>query len=352
MAGRIRKASDAAMNEQATVPRPTRSESPSPGQLATTTGGLRVAVAVNAKAGAARTWDREVIGRRIAEAVNAIGKLVEIRFVEPQAWRDELRALAARTDIDTVVVGGGDGSVSTAGSIFVGSGKAMGVIPLGTFNLFARSLRIPIDLESALDALSRSVVEPLDVGEMTDGGGRTYLFLHHVSLGFHPRFIETRDAMPYASRLGKMLASFRVWWRTVASLRWLSLSFSGDLDRVKSRYYQVAVTVGSFREGAFDFPHAEDLTKGDLDLVLMPARSRRDFLIAAALAAVGRWRTNPLLEVHALRRLVIGGTTGARPVSIDGEVTRRPLPLTIVVRPKALKVLHPAHEPPTSDPDA
>jgi diacylglycerol kinase family enzyme len=303
--------------------------------------GLRVAVVINAKAGAARASDRRTLEERITAAVAGIGTVSQITFVEPRHWRSTLTGLAARSDLDAVIVGGGDGSISTAGSIFVGTGKAMGVIPLGTFNLFARSLRIPIGFEAALAALEDSVVEPLDVGVLTDGKGDSHTFLHHVSLGFHPRFIETRDAIPYASRFGKMLASLRVWRQTLTSLRRLTLTVSGDITRPRAHYYQVAVTVGSFREGLIDFPHAEDLTKGDLDIVLVAASSTRDFLIAALLAAIGRWRTNPMLEVEALRHVVLDGPDRKVAVSCDGEVTRRRLPLDFRVRPKALLVIHP-----------
>jgi diacylglycerol kinase family enzyme len=303
---------------------------------------LRVAVMINAKAGAARASDRSVLEQRIATAVAGIGTVSQIAFVEPRHWRSTLTALVERDDVDAVIVGGGDGSISTAGSIFVGTGKAMGVIPLGTFNLFARSLRIPIGFDAALAALEASVVEPLDVGVMTDGAGDSHVFLHHVSLGFHPRFIEIRDAIPYASRIGKMLASLRVWRETLTSLRRLTLTVSGDITRPRAHYYQVAVTVGSFREGLIDFPHAEDLTKGDLDIVLVAARSTRDFLIAALLAAIGRWRTNPMLEVEAVRHVVLDGVDRKVAVSCDGEVTRRRLPLDFRVRPKSLRVIHPA----------
>ncbi|HUG61193.1 MAG TPA: diacylglycerol kinase family protein, partial [Methylomirabilota bacterium] len=115
--------------------------------------GMRVAVVLNAKAGAARDANKRVLKDKIADAVARIGHLVDIAFVEPRDWRHALSVLAGRDDVDAVIVGGGDGSISTAGSIFVGTGKAMGVIPLGTFNLFARSLRIPIGFDEVLDAL-------------------------------------------------------------------------------------------------------------------------------------------------------------------------------------------------------
>lgn len=312
---------------------------PGPG---TPAAGLRVAVAINAKAGGARTMDRSLLKARIAEAVAPIGSLVEVGFVEPRNWRRALTALSVRDDLDAVIVGGGDGSISTAGSIFVGSGKAMGLIPLGTFNLFARSLRVPIGIDAALAALPESVIEAVDVGRMTDGQGSSHTFLHHVSLGFHPRFIEIRDAVPYGSRWGKIMASLRVWTRTVTSLRRVSLAIEGDVERPRRHYYQIAVTVGSFREGIGNFPHAEDLTKGDLDLLLLPARSRAEFVLAAFLAAIGRWRSNPLLEVTPLRRITLTSRHRFLPVSVDGELMRRPLPLRFEVRPKALVVLRPA----------
>jgi diacylglycerol kinase family enzyme len=138
-----------------------------------------------------------------------------------------------------------------------------------------------------------------------------------------------------------MLASLRVWGRTVTSIRRVSLAISGDLQHPRRHYYQIAVTVGSFREGIGNFPHAEDLTKGDLDVVLMPANSRVEFVVAALLAAVGRWRSNPLIEVTAVHRIRFDSRHRVLPVSLDGELMLRPLPLSFEVRPKALKVVHP-----------
>ncbi|WP_075217195.1 diacylglycerol/lipid kinase family protein [Mongoliimonas terrestris] len=301
----------------------------------------RVVVVINAKAGAARASDRADLVARIRDAVAAVGTLVDIQFVEPKAWTRTLTGFAERPDVDTVIVGGGDGSVSSAGQVFVGTGKAMGVIPLGTFNLFARSLAIPIGLDETLAALAGCVVRPVDVGVLVDETDRRWVFLHHVSLGFHPQFIEVREAMPYGSRIGKMLASLRVWLRTVRSLKQMSLAFSGDFEKPRARYYQAAVTVGSFREGFGDFPHAEDLTQGDLDLVLLPARGRMDFVMAALMAALGRWRSNSRLDVTAVRRVTIASRRPNLRISIDGELRRLPPPFRLSVDPKALIVLMP-----------
>lgn len=304
-------------------------------------GAGRIVVAINAKAGTARTCDRKILSADIATAVQAIGSLVEVLFVEPPQWRATLERLARREDVDTVIVGGGDGSVSTAGTVFVNTGKAMGVIPLGTFNLFARSLRIPTGMDAAIAALPTCVIAHVDVGLLIDGEGRRHEFLHHVSFGFHPRFIETRNAVPYGSRLGKILASLRVWRQTMRSLTRMSFAVEGDVERPRRRYYQVAVTVGSFREGFGDFPHAEDLTKGDLDLVLLPARGYWDFVMAVFLAAIGRWRSNSRLEVEAVRRLRLVSRRPSVKVSVDGELERAASPFEFRVLPRSLRVLMP-----------
>lgn len=302
----------------------------------------RIAVAINSKAGTARTADRGQLRERLREVLSPVGDVADITFVEPRAFKRTLAALAARADLDIVVVGGGDGSISTAGTIFAGTGKTMGVIPLGTFNLFARSLGIPIGMDAALDALPQCVAKAVDVGTMVDGTGRRLIFLHHVSFGFHPKFIEIRDAIPYASRLGKILASFRVWRRTLRSLKRLSITIHGDVERPKARYYQVAVTVGSFREAFGDLPHAEDLTKGDLDLLLLPARGQLDFVMAVLQAALGRWRSNTRIEAIPVRLAVLERN---RPdpvtISVDGELVRCVPPFTFKVEPKALRVLMP-----------
>src|SRR5437868_2151179 len=53
-------------------------------------------------------------------------------------------------DLDEIVVGGGDGTASTSAAQLVGTDIALGVLPLGTMNFFARSLGIPLDLTAAV----------------------------------------------------------------------------------------------------------------------------------------------------------------------------------------------------------
>jgi diacylglycerol kinase family enzyme len=83
-----------------------------------------------------------------------------------------LAADAARSDAEVIVAVGGDGTVDGIASALAGTGKILGVIPLGTFNLLARRLNIPVDLEGALQTAANGRVAEINVGEVN---GRVFL---------------------------------------------------------------------------------------------------------------------------------------------------------------------------------
>jgi len=57
---------------------------------------------------------------------------------------------SARQAGETVVAGGGDGTIKAVVSALLGTDKILGVLPLGTLNHFAKDLQIPLDLESSV----------------------------------------------------------------------------------------------------------------------------------------------------------------------------------------------------------
>ena len=76
------------------------------------------------------------------------------------------RALETSSAFDAVVVGGGDGSVNAAASALAGTEIPLGVLPLGTFNHFAKDLGIPAALEDAARIVAEGHVTDVDLGEV------------------------------------------------------------------------------------------------------------------------------------------------------------------------------------------
>ncbi len=96
---------------------------------------------------------------------------------EPGALARLVRA-AVDAGVGRVVVAGGDGTVSCAANVLVGTETALGVLPLGTGNDFARSLGLPLRLRAAARVLATGQISTVDVGR---ANGRC--FLNAVSLG-------------------------------------------------------------------------------------------------------------------------------------------------------------------------
>ena len=87
-----------------------------------------------------------------------------------------------------VVAGGGDGTLSAVASALVGSRHALGILPLGTLNHFAKDLKIPLELEAAVANLFAGRLARVDVGEVN---GR--IFLNNSSLGLYPAIVRERE---------------------------------------------------------------------------------------------------------------------------------------------------------------
>src|SRR5690606_10208238 len=109
------------------------------------------------------------------------------------------RAIVAERP-QALIVGGGDGSVSTAAQCLAGTGIALGVLPLGTLNHFARDLGLPLDWREAVEALAQAECRAIDVAEVN---GR--VFVNNCSIGAYAEAVRKRDALRSMHGTGK-------WW--------------------------------------------------------------------------------------------------------------------------------------------
>jgi diacylglycerol kinase family enzyme len=95
-----------------------------------------------------------------------------------------------------VVAVGGDGTLNSVAQAAHAAGCAMGVVPQGTFNYFARTHGIPFDATDAVNALLHSQPWPVQVAAINDR-----VFLVNASLGLYPDLLEDREA--YKARFGR-----------------------------------------------------------------------------------------------------------------------------------------------------
>ncbi len=114
----------------------------------------------------ARDRGEQITG--IWTALRAAGIWAEIVETKP----DEPPHLVARRAVEEgfsmVIACGGDGTVGAVAKGLVGTACPLGILPLGTYNNFARALQLPLDLEAACRVLARGRVRRVDVGVAND----------------------------------------------------------------------------------------------------------------------------------------------------------------------------------------
>ena len=134
----------------------------------------------------------------IEAALSSSGRAGELLFAQPSELPRVASGAAARAIAThaAVVAVGGDGTINTVAQAAHAVGCAMGVLPQGTFNYFARTHGIPAEPAEALQVLLRSAPVPVQVGAINDR-----IFLVNASLGLYPELLEDREA--YKARFGR-----------------------------------------------------------------------------------------------------------------------------------------------------
>lgn len=124
---------------------------------------------------------------------------------------EEARELARKFASEgepVVVAAGGDGTLNAVVKGLAGSATALGVIPAGTMNVFARELGIPFDhLPKAFDVIERGHVREIDLFEANRAP-----FIQMAGVGFDAMVIEetTWESKKVLGPLAYLLAAVKV----------------------------------------------------------------------------------------------------------------------------------------------
>jgi diacylglycerol kinase (ATP) len=242
-----------------------------------------------------------------------------------------LARAAVDTDVDSLVVVGGDGTVHLAAQALAGRGTRLGVIPTGTGNDAARHLGIPRgDPRAATDVVVGSRTRRIDLGRV----GETY-FVTVLAAGFDARVNERANAMRVPrGRLRYTLATF-VELRVFAPLPY-TLELDGRPRTVEAML--VAVGNGPSYGGGLRIAHGAWVGDGWLDVVVIKAMSRPALLRTFPTLRTGGHTAHPAYERHRVRSASVH--TPGIVAYADGE-RLGPLPVTVDVVPSALEVLVP-----------
>ena len=294
----------------------------------------RTAIIINAAAGAG---DKEELRRRLTEIFAAHGCAARILLAPAGYEAVRLAESALRDGYQTIVAGGGDGTISAIASLLVGTEQTLGVLPLGTLNHFAKDLKIPLELEGAARTIIAGKVARIDVGEVN---GR--IFLNNSSIGLYPRIIYQREQQRRRFGRGKWLAFA---WATLAVLRrypFMDVRLRVDKWELARRTPFVFIGNNEYEMEGFNVGGRARLNAGLLTLHLAHRIGRLGLLRLGWRALFGG--LNEERDFISLRGQEIVIETRRRKrlrVALDGEVALLRAPLRYRLRPGALRVLAP-----------
>jgi YegS/Rv2252/BmrU family lipid kinase len=255
----------------------------------------------------------------------------------------ELRSVvkaAARESPPMIVAGGGDGTLSTVAGLLKGTNVAMGVLPLGTLNHFAKDLRIPLDIKQAIATLAAGYVTEVDLGEVN---GR--VFLNNSSLGIYPDVVRERKRQQTRLGRGKRWALF--WASITAMKRYAFLHVRLCLDGIDREYRAPFVFIGNNQyvmEG-FNIGIRDGLRDGLLSVYVTQRRTRWALFLLGLRALFARLRQAKDFEATTAQTLSIDSRHRHLHVATDGEVALMETPLHYRVLPLALRVVVPPPAP-------
>jgi YegS/Rv2252/BmrU family lipid kinase len=241
---------------------------------------------------------------------------------------------ALRSRPEVVVAAGGDGTVSAVAALLRGTGVALGVLPTGTLNHFARDLGIPVDLEGAVAAIVDGEPVDVDVGEVN---GRT--FVNNASLGLYPQIVRHRKRRQELYGHGKYWAMLGATFIVLGRNPFLRLKL--QLDQRVERFRTPFVFIGNndyVMEG-FHMGKRSSLRDGQLSVYTTRRRGSMPLVRLALRALFGRLRQADDFSMEQARRVRVESSRSRLLVATDGEVTAMQTPLEFRVVPGALRVL-------------
>jgi len=290
-------------------------------------------------------WDVRRALKRVRSYLRRRGWSVGLQLTKKAGDATTLARAAAQAGYDVVVVAGGDGTINEAVNGLVGTRTALGVLPVGTGNMWAKQLGIPtytltnpLRLREAAAYLAEGSIHRVDVGQANN---RYFLCWAGIGLDaqvtteMEPRKRRTKrlGVLPYVVAAVTVARDFQG-VRTRVSL---------DGDIVRGRTLLILVSNIQQYIGMLNVAREARMDDGLLDVFVFKGMGLQ-YAARHLLKIVSRRHLQDPKVVHRQARRIEVWTEWAIPVQVDGDPIGA-TPITLKVVPRALSVLVPPSAP-------
>ena len=259
--------------------------------------------------------------------VNPDGLLKQLRRLDPrklsltkrEGEAETLARVAFRAGCDYIIAAGGDGTLNEVINGIASPHPIrrvrLGIVPLGTANDFARSMKLPTRVENNIDILRAKQTVLVDLGRVT--GKRTRYFINVSAGGFSgavdekltPQIKSTWGPLAYLRSAAAALPKLRAYHATV---------IFDDVDRWEGELYNIVIANGQFVAGGLPIAPDASVRDGLLDVLLVPKRPAREMALLTAQMLLGKHLSSDAIPFRRIRKISVK----SRPrmwFNVDGE---------------------------------
>ncbi len=279
----------------------------------------------------------------------------------PEAEQDALREAAAEAGLEVIrvargldcadvirrrmqegirlfIAAGGDGTINTVIQPLVNTDAILGVIPVGTYNHFAKDLGIPLAWREALDVILSGATKPIDTARVNDR-----FFVNNVSMGLYPELVarreeKGRDYPRWKARLYAALATLRKYPHIA-----VTLDSENHHEVIRTHVLMISNNSYDLSRLGIEAPRMA-LEEGRLSVYWLPHVRRLALTSFVAHYLAGRVHTAPGFRSFRTSRVRMQSSKKHFPLGVDGEVVTMEMPLTITIVPQSLSVKVPRED--------
>ena len=272
-------------------------------------------------------WRRKPRFARALAELARHGCRVEVRRTEARGDAERMARAARADEFDLVVAAGGDGTINEVVNGLIHSGLPLGVIPLGTANVFASEIGLPSDIQAAASFTARAPIVPVYVGRAND---RCFSLM--AGVGFDALVVAGVDGR--LKRLcGKCAYVAESFFRMAA---WRARPYAVTVDGKRHETASVIIAKGRYYAGRYVVAPSAHLSSPSFQVVLFRKGGRLAVMrygLALLLNVIPRL---PDVDIVEGRSIEIEGPPG-EPVQGDGDIVAS-LPLRVSIADRLLRV--------------
>ncbi len=240
-----------------------------------------------------------------------------------------LAAWAVEKGFRTVVAAGGDGTINEVVNGLAGSEVALGVLPVGTMNVFAAELGLPGDVKGAWEVVRKGITRTIDLARANE-----QYFVQLAGVGFDAQALKetTWESKRSLGPLSYLISAAQIASRVPPKLR-------VEAEGVEREGCFVLVGNGRFYGTRLAFFKDAKVDDGKLDVLIFKNLGYLDIARYVGTVLMGNHTEQKDVEYFQTKRAVVRSESTV-PVEVDGELATE-VPVTFRISSKKLRVFVP-----------